>query len=397
MAIATKQNLMGASNQWASRPNDERFWGLADMGRHLNDSANRSREVDLEVSRVKAYALDNDTLALRGSKGMVINPTHWGMGQLSTYADAPASYLRTLPAPLAADCINTGLQRYHGDNVQLLMEKQGDSDNVSLRAMTTKYSRLWNKDIVSALNPATDRGWMVPPARPVRDDPRSRVATAADIVPGQDCFGLAVKVGDQIAPAGCYASDRDMFIFMVNPNRTIDVDGSGNLMRGVFIWNSEVGAGAFKVQAFYLEAVCGNHIVWGASGVQTLRIVHKGNNFRNIGHKLGRELSALADKDTTNERTMIQRARSYTLGKDKEETVKAVHAIKGLGLSQKVIDVTYEVAETWEHTAKAAPVTAWGFAHGLTRYSQTVPYADERSKLDVAAGKILQLAYTAKG
>ena len=28
--------------------------------------------------------------------------------------------------------------------------------------------------------------------------------------------------------------------------------GSGGLMRGVFLWNSEVGAGAFKVQTFLL-------------------------------------------------------------------------------------------------------------------------------------------------
>ena len=76
-------------------------------------------------------------------------------------------------------------------------------------------------------------------------------------------------------------------------------------MRGVFVWNSEVGAGAFKVQCFYLEAVCGNHIVWGAKGVQTLRLVHKGNNFNGIGYKLSRELRALTDQNTTAERDMV--------------------------------------------------------------------------------------------
>src|SRR4051794_1680780 len=134
---------------------------------------------------------------------------------------------------------------------------------------------------------------MVPPARPFRDDPRARPATPADIVPGQDAFGLAVKVGDIIAPAGCYASDRDAFIFMVNPERVIDVDGSGGLMRGFFLYNSEVGAGAFRVQAFYLEAVCSNHICWGAKGLHTFRLVHKGDNFRDFGHRLSRELGQL--------------------------------------------------------------------------------------------------------
>ena len=48
-------------------------------------------------------------------------------------------------------------------------------------------------------------------------------------------------------------------MFLVNPNRILD-DGNKGLMRGVFLWNSEVGKGAFKMKSFYLENVCGNHI-----------------------------------------------------------------------------------------------------------------------------------------
>lgn len=388
-------NLYDAHHQWRDRPADERFWGLDDLGAALMAGRRRSLEVNRPVSRVRAcVGGDGASLCLDdGREPMGLS--HWSMGQLCRYADAPAEYLRTLPPELAAANINHGLARHHGEDVQFLVER--DDGRSTMRAMTTAYSRLWNADVVRALKPATDAGWMIPPARPVRDDPRSRPATLADIVPGQDSFGLAVKVGDLVAPGACFASDRDMFALLVNPARTIDVDGSGNLMRGVIVTNSEVGAKAFTVQTFYLEAICGNCIIWGAEGVQTLRLVHKGNNFHGIGHKLGRELRALTDANTTAERDMVSRARSYVLGKDREATVAAVHGIKGLGLSQKVIEAAYTMAEKWEFTAKAPPTTAWSMAHGLTRFSQTVPFADERAKLDGAAGKILQLAYAAKG
>src|SRR5205823_3039256 len=151
-----------------------------------------------------------------------------------------ASYMRALPAPLAADCLNDGLARRDGD-VQLLLHRDGGGEHgdYSLRSLTSAYSRLWNVDILRALQPATEAGWMVPPARPAVDDPRARPATIEDIVPGQDSFGLAVKEGDLIAPAGVYAGDRDMFVFLVQPDKIIDVAGSDGLMRGVFISNSE--------------------------------------------------------------------------------------------------------------------------------------------------------------
>jgi len=219
-----------------------------------------------------------------------------------------------------------------------------------------------------------------------------------DIVPNQDGFGLAVKPGDMIAPAGCYASDHDMFVFLVNPTRIVDLDGSGGLMRGVFLWNSEVGAGAFKVQTFLLESVCGNHICWGASDVRTFRKVHRGNNFSggklgDFGREMAKQLISYADADTTEERNMVQAARSYVLGKNKAETIETLFNNKQLGLSRTVIEATYTVAERHEDTAKAPPTTAWGFGHGLTRFSQQTPYADERARLDNAAGKLLALAY----
>ena len=68
----------------------------------------------------------------------------------------------------------------------------------------------------------------------------------------------------------------------------------------------------------------------------------------------------------------------------------------GFAATKATIEAAYDTAVRWEHTAKAAPNTVWGLCHGTTRFSQTLAHADERAKVDAAAGRLLQLAYVAK-
>jgi hypothetical protein len=198
-------------------------------------------------------------------------------------------------------------------------------------------------------------------------------------------------VGDPVAPAGVDCGDRDMFVFLVNPERVID-DGMRGLMRGVFVWNSEVGAGAFKVRTFLLENVCGNHIVWGASDVRELRIVHRGRAVDGAGDRLVARLREFSERPESEERVMVRRARAYVLADDRRAVLDRLSEMKSLALSRPTLEAAFDTAERFEHTALAPPTTAWGFVHGLTRYSQASPYADERNRLDVAAGKVLALA-----
>ena len=393
-------NLMQAHNQWATRPNDERFFNLKDMGEAMLDVKTRGRERTAPTNAMLATThtypdSDSPDLVLTGSNGVPVALTHWSGGQLCQYVGAPANYIRSLPPELAAQNINHGLKERKDETASLLINRN-TNHTLTLRSLTTEhYARWWNVDIISHLRVATDNGWMVPPARPVRHDPRARPATLDDIVPGQDAFGLSVKVGDMIAPAGCYASDRDMFVFMVNPKRVIDLDGD-SLMRGFFLENSEVGAKAFKLTCFYLEAVCGNHICWKSKHIKDFRKVHKGDNFRDFTYQLGGHLRQLTDANTSEETKMISAAKNHVLGKNKEEVVEIIYNNKTIGLTKATVETIYEGAERWEHTAKAAPNTTWGFVHSATRYSQTLPYADERAKIDSSAGKMLQMAYVSK-
>lgn len=386
-------NLMSASRQWATRPNDERFWGLQDLQESMLRQQHACREATTDVKNMTVVD-QNGEICLQGDKAPAVL-SHWSFGQLSGKCGAPANYLRSLPSRLVIDNLNHGLKQIAADEgkMKLMMKKDV---GWTVRALTgPTYARIWNADIVNALTPALECGWMVPPARPAGgDDPRARKATKADIVPGQDNFSLSVKEGDMIAPAGVYAGDRDMFVFLVNPNRIID-DGNLGLMRGVFITNSEVGGSAFKVRTFYLENVCGNHIVWGASNIQEIKIVHRKNAIINFDGRTLEQLREYAEDDGRKEERTIIAARKKVIGVDREEVIEKLHGLKSLQLPKRDIEGGFDAACKWEHTALSAPTTYWGMVHGLTRYSQMSKYADERQRIDEAAGKLLSLATVA--
>jgi hypothetical protein len=392
-ARATKSNLMEASGQWATRPADERYWNLADLFTTLQTRNAVSAEKQLTSNAVKIVA-DKGEVCVVGSAGIPAKLTNWSFSQLCTKYEANADYLRRKSPELAALNLNDDMSKASDAPLQLLMHKSGDKP-ATVRAVTTDYTRLWNGQIVAALmKNGLQNGWTTPPARPspaAMNDPRARKATKEDIIPGQDNFALAIKEGDMIAPAGVYEGDRDMFIFLVNPTRIID-DGGQGLMRGVFIWNSEVGAGAFSMKTFMLENVCGNHICWGASNVQNFRQVHRGPKIKSFADPMLKCIEAATPKDVRAEENQIRSAKALVLGKDKEETIDFVYGKKTLALSKRDATEAFEWAVRWEHTANAAPTTAWGFVHGLTRYSQTFRNADQRDKLDTIGGKILDWA-----
>lgn len=387
-------NLYEASNQWANRPADERFWGLHDLSKFLREEKELTKEMTVGVKNIEAVN-DKGSIGLVGpKKEKPAQLTNWAFGQLCRVLDAPpASSLAKYPAELVTPLLNHSIEKFGKDDTCKLLFRQNGS--LLTRAITSEgYGRYWNLELLDTIRPATDLGWMVPPARPNNDNGRARRATKEDIVPNQDDFGLCVKVGDMIAPAGVYCSDRDMFVFLVNPKRVID-DGGKGLMRGVFMWNSEVGKGAFKMKSFYLENVCGNHIVWGASKIKELRVIHKEGSIKDLGKKVATMLRDWAAISSTNEEGAIRAARNFVIAPTKEAVIEKLFENKKLDLSKKDITAAYEWAEMWERTAMSPPNTAWGFIHGLTRYSQTMPYAEERDKLDQAAGKYLDMVLAA--
>ncbi len=391
-------NLYAASHQWATRPDDERFADLTTMLAATKAYADSSREATIE-RRALSVLPDGQNLLLTGTTGAKATITHYAFGQLARLVQAPAEYLRRLPSTLAATCLNTGLAKVEaGEKARILFHSNG---SLVTRAITSEvYDRVWDYEVVERIGKYLEgQGWRVPPARPAREGQKgTRLATEADILPGQGDFGLAVKVGDPIAPAGLYASDHDMFAFLVDQADPA-FDGQHALNRGVFIQNSEVGDCALKFKLFVYDNVCGNHIVWGASKVTDISVRHIKGEGRASGNTLANALTKwrVASRSLPSGAELsgqIKAMQIKEIAGSKDEVLDALFGfakVKGLNrLTRPVLTSAYELAE--QTPRYGSPRSVWGMINGLTEVSQSA-HTDVRTDLDVQAGRLSEIAF----
>lgn len=391
--------LFKAAAQWSTRPADERFWDVTDALEATQSYARAAIEKETVYGDLRVEAAGPELLIM-GKSRIPARLSHHAFGQLSGLAGAPASYLRDLPPTLAAQNINHGLKaRTEKDNAakaQLLFHVNGTT---LLRAITSEsYARIWNYEVFERMVDLRSSGWRVPPGRPCAeiDDPRARPATEADILRGSNNVGgQKIRVGDMIAPAGVYASDHDMFAFLVNEDRRIDDGSEDGLVRGVFFWNSEVGSASFGMKTFLMKGVCGNHIVWGAQGVKEVRIRHVGERrvrrgFNQVQVELRKYASAAASEDERR----IGEARKLVLGATKEEALEVAFSLvakKRINLSQKILGEGLDLAET-RVADYGHPRSVWALGNALTELSQKTGYAEDRVAIDNAAGRLMAVA-----
>jgi len=364
-SVAESENIMElfkAHNQWSTRPEDERFTSLADLYKATKEYADIAREKDVQFGDLRTEAINGD-VQLVGKANMPARLTHWAFGQLAQRVGAPASYLRDLPATLAVQNLNHGLAKRVGDAVgsgtaKLLFHSNG---SLLLRAITSdSYARIWNWEVAERLMGL--EGWE--PARP------------------------DIRVQDNRLPL--YASDHDMFAFLRSTIVDIPEPGSdAPVYRGVIVENSEVGASALKLTRFMYRYMCGNHIIWGASKVMDFSVRHIGDA-RERWSNFAVQVRKWSEESVSDEKAIIERAQHTMIAATKDEVLDAIFGKRAIGLSRKAITAGYDAVVPAQD---GDPNSVWGMVQGLTRYSQTIPYADGRNMIDKAAGKILEVEF----
>ncbi len=354
-------NLYDAHRQWAIRPPDERFDSLESLYAAVNARRHASHEQVRTVREIDIKTLGDGALAINGATPPAML-TNWSFGQLCSMVGAPARYLRSLPPELATLCVRHALQKAQSETRLLLRQPESGNgmDHLVCSALTGPgYGRIWDASVIEYLMEAVNgTGWQVPPALPI--------------------------TGSQ--NAGLYASDRDMFAFMVNPEDVIEV-GNARLGRGFFCWNSETGSATFGLTTFLYNYVCQNHVVWGAEEVSELRIVHRHKAPERFIREAIPALNRFVESRPAEDRIKdtIAKAMETKIG----STVEEVIARFGTDQFTKK-----ELTDAWETgIAEHEDVTTlWGIVQGLTAFARSRRYADRRVDLERRAGKLLTAA-----
>ena len=383
-------NIDTAFKEWSTRPSEERYRDLESMRLALQQRSEDSRSIGpIDISQMIVESVQDQLFLGYESEswkgGNCVELNNWSFNQLAQSVGAPASYLRSLPGHLAADCINESISDY--PDRERAIYASVDGGNITARAINSpQYSRYHDFQVINDLaDSLTLDGWKVPPCRPYPNCPESDtwIATSEDVLPG-DTFALSIREGDKVGPGGLYSSDRDSFIFMVNQNNTVNTP-SGPMFRALIVSNSEVGAASFKIDCFLYSAVCGNHILWGAEEIASVRVVHRGrdNNARINSQAAihasvrSAELSASAHTERA-----IEKAADTLISFD--------DIVKQTGLSKTLVKAGQHMEQQnpQDHGNRAG--TVWGAVQGLTRASQHNNYQSERTMIDQAASKLLK-------
>lgn len=187
-----------------------------------------------------------------------------------------------------------------------------------------------------------------------------------------------------------YASDHDLFAFVRNNSAVVREPGNPDgLQRGIIVENSEVGAAALKLTKFLYRAMCGNHIIWGASQVVDVSVRHVGEARAKWALWASR-IREYAESSVSDDEKVIASAKHKLIAATKEEVLDALFGKRTVGLSRKSLEAGYDAVIP---DSDGDPRSVWGMVQGLTRYSQTIPYADQRTSLDRAAGKLLTVVF----
>ncbi len=379
MQTMTSNNISAAQSQWFNRPEDERFSSLQALHANALKDRQESAEKTIPVADVRVkVAPDGKALQVNGRTNAA-HLTHYSFSQLASIAGAPAGYMRKLPAPLAAECIQHGLttiaeeMRRSGHKLYLRADRGQDGapvlDTLTAKAITSPdYARIYDHELVERLIRVQDAHpkWHLP-------------------------------LDWNNTPSGAFRGDRDMFVLMVDggsivEDPTIRTDSSQGAMaramfRGMILRNSEVGHCALTLMTFQFRFVCGNLMIWGAENVRTIRRRHVGTSsglMMRVQEGV-REAERFALRPASHDQRAIEALNRRELGKDREEVIAAGQVA---GLTAAVARSAYELAELHEDN----PRSVWGYANGITRASQVTSegHYDERLDIDRVAAALLQ-------
>lgn len=379
------------SAEWFARSDEERFTDLKTMHAQLVDRWDQCHTSVIDNKKMEILLPDKITrenahqfsIAIEaGSKSREVLATHNSFNQLSARVNAPAKFLRTLPNALIAQNLNWALHNNRSED-----EIGVFYDNQRLRSINgPNYGRIPDHEVVDAVMRIAGDGtgkhgfrWKVPGEM---DWSTGRYHPNKPITKQSTTF---------------YASDRDVFMFLVDDRNPIEVGTYRDprtgqqhpdlMFRGLGVKNSETGNGTLAAFAMYLRAVCMNRNLWGVEGFEEISIKHTRRAPERFLQEARPALNSFANGDAKRLVDGVNKAKAAIVARDDEKAIEFLNAIPGMTKARTSKVFTY--LETEEGTK---PRSAWDFGQGITAIARDIPFSDERTTLELQAKRILDKA-----
>lgn len=377
--ITRGERIGRVSSEWFSRPDDERYLSLTELYDAVKQRADRAtaRTVESRAVRVEATRDNAERLSLIvPGQERPIAPTHWSFGQLCSLVSAPANYMRQLPAPLAGINLQHGLLNHRAELMKTLETEDG---RIELRAVTgPDYGRIWDHELVAAVmnfagNGTGDTMWKVPG---VLDWATMTHNPFVDIT--KDTTAL-------------YASDRDVFLFLVDDTHPIEAGRLSNgepdlYFRGFYCWNSEVGSKTLGIASFYLRSVCMNRNLWGVEGFEEITIRHSKFAAQRFAHEAAPALTSFANSSPAPFIAGIKAAREKIVARTAEDRESFLRK-RGFSKGE-----TGKIIEAVLQEEGRPPESIFDFVQGMTAHARTKVHQDSRLELEGKAKALLEKA-----
>lgn len=373
--VTRGQSIGTVSAQWARRPDDQKFLDLSSLKAAVGTWRRESSTHDVKPADMVATVTDSGVLKVNVGD-LALDPTHYGFGQVAGVAGAPAGYLRSLPAPLAALNLNYGFRANPNDAVSAYVRENGTK---TLRAITsTSYGRIFDEDVVDAVmkiagNGTGDMPWKVP-----------------GCIDWGGKHGIAYNPRVEITKESTtlYASDRDLFLFLVDDLNPIEVgklsSGAPDLMfRGFWVGNSEVGSRKYTLATMYLRGVCQNRNLWGVEGFKEIAFNHTSGAPARFLEAVEPALISYAKGSTAKVVEGVKAAKSRIVSRDDEERIDFL-AKYGFSATQAKALIGIAVEEEGRPQE-----SVWDHAQAITAQARASGFQDRRLHLETLAGKML--------
>jgi hypothetical protein len=290
--------LMQASREWATRPDDQRFLSLEDMREFKRGFLPRERggtTITVEMPyRDMRIGQDGTDLFLLSKGDRPINLSPIAFEQVCKAAEVPYDFLPTLKTETAQTVLMEKLAQvtpYTNGTPRLgaLFMSPGNGAPGKIHSVNgPRFPRIFDFDIIELVIEMNERAggaWKIPYATYQDADPK-RATTL-------------------------YASDRDHFLFLVDEERHFDI--AGHPMKvGFFLSGSEMGVRKERLVGFQYDKVCDNRIVWNARGVFEIEIAHTGDAVDRWLREAQPGLQRFIDSDPRETIRRIEAARDIT-------------------------------------------------------------------------------------